>query len=227
MNRHQSSLDETKREAAERAAQEVRSGMVVGLGTGSTARFAVEAIGQRLAQGELENVCGIPTSIRTRDLAVSVGIPLTDLNAHPVVDLTLDGADEVDPEGNLIKGGGGALLREKIVASASRRVLIMVDETKLVARLAVVFPVPVEVVPFGWKVNEVRLCEFGADPILRVDAAGTPFCTDEGHHIIDCTFAGGIADLWATDSAIRSLPGVVETGLFLGMSPEVFVGRSA
>jgi ribose 5-phosphate isomerase A len=201
--------------------------MVVGLGTGSTARFAVEAIGWRLAQGELENVCGIPTSNRTRDLAISVGIPLTDLNAHPEVDLTLDGADEVDPGGNLIKGGGGALLREKIVASASRRFLIMVDETKLVARLAEVFPVPVEVVPFGWKVQEVRLRELGADPILRVDAAGTPFRTDDGHHIIDCTFAGGITDLWATENAIRSRPGVVETGLFLDMSPEVFLGGSS
>jgi ribose 5-phosphate isomerase A len=103
----------------------------------------------------------------------------------------------------------------------------MVDETKLVARLANVVPVPVEVVPFGWKVHEVRLCELGADPVLRVDAAGTPFRTDEGHHIIDCAFAGGITDLRATDNAIRSRPGVVETGLFLDMSPEVFVGRSA
>ncbi len=227
MNRNRSDLDEAKREAAKRAAREVCSGMVVGLGTGSTANFAVEAIGRRLAQGELENVCGIPTSTRTRDLAISVGIPLTDLNAHPVVDLTLDGADEVDPAGNLIKGGGGALLREKIVASASRRFLIMVDETKLVARLAEAFPVPVEVVPFGWKVQEVRLRELGSDPILRVDAAGTPFRTDDGHHIIDCTFAGGITDLQATENAIRSRPGVVETGLFLEMSPEVFLGRSS
>jgi len=226
VNRHRSDLAEAKREAAERAAREVCSGMVVGLGTGSTARFAVQAIGQRLAQGELENVYGIPTSSGTRDLAISVGIPLTDLNAHPAVDLTLDGADEVDPAGNLIKGGGGALLREKIVASASRRFLIMVDETKLVARLAEVFPVPVEVVPFGWKVHEVPLRELGANPVLRVDAEGTPFRTDEGHHIIDCAFAGGISDLRATDSAMRSRPGVVETGLFLDMSPEVFVGRS-
>ncbi len=227
MKRHRSDLDEAKREAAERAAREVCSGMVVGLGTGSTAKFAVEAIGRRLALGELENVSGIPTSTRTRELAISVGIPLTDLNAHPVVDLTLDGADEVDPEGNLIKGGGGALLREKIVASASCRFLIVVDETKLVARLAEVFPLPVEVVSFGWKVHEAGLRELGADPVLRVDAAGMPFRTDEGHHIIDCVFAGGISDLRATDNAIRSRPGVVETGLFLDMSPEVFVGRSS
>ena len=225
MNRNRSHLAKAKREAAERAAREVRSGMVVGLGTGSTAKFAVEAIGWRLARGELENVCGIPTSARTRDLAISMDIPLTDLNVHPVVDLTLDGADEVDPEGNLIKGGGGALLREKIVASASRRFLIVVDETKLVPRLAEVFPVPVEVVPFGWKVHEARLRELGADPVLRVDATGTPFRTDEGHFIIDCAFANGIPDLRGTDNAIRSRPGVVETGLFLGMSPEVFVGR--
>ena len=223
----QSGAERAKREAGERAAMEVRSGMVVGLGTGSTAKFAVEAIGQMLARGDLKDIVGIPTSHRTRELAQQLGIPLTSLNEHPVVDLTIDGADEVDPDGNLIKGGGGALLWEKMVATASKRLLIVVDESKLVARLGESFAVPVEVITFGWKVHETALRDLGASPRLRLDDAGAPYRTDEGHYIIDCRFADGIANPRATEDAIRSRVGVVATGLFLDMAPEVIVGRVA
>ncbi|UCD25901.1 MAG: ribose 5-phosphate isomerase A [Gemmatimonadota bacterium] len=215
-----------KRNAAEQAVERVASGMVIGLGTGSTAKYAVEAIGRKLKEGDLSDIVGIPTSIQTRDLATSLGIPLTTLNEHQAIDLTIDGADEIDPDGNLIKGGGGALLWEKIVAGASAKLCIVADESKLVDRLGESFPVPVEVVRFGWRTHEAQLREMGADPVLRPNAAGEPFVTDEGHYIIDCRFPGGIVDPHAVHDAIVGRPGVVETGLFLGMSPEVFVGRS-
>lgn len=199
--------------------------MVVGLGTGSTAKFAVEAIGQRLVSGDLKGVIGIPTSSRTRELAQQLGIPLTTLNDYPVVDLTIDGADEVDPDGNLIKGGGGAFLWEKMVATVSKRLLIVVDESKLVARLGETCAVPVEVIRFGWRVHEEALRSLGADPTLRLEISGDPYCTDEDHYIIDCRFVDGMADPRAIDDAIRSRVGVVATGLFLDMAPEVIVGR--
>jgi len=226
MSPRESTAERAKREAGERAATKVRSGMVVGLGTGSTAKFAVEALGQRLTRGDLNDIVGIPTSIKTRELAQRVGIPLTSLNDQPVVDLTIDGADEVDPDGNLIKGGGGALLWEKIVATASRRLLIVVDESKLVARLGESFAVPVEVVTFGWRVHEAPLRDLGAEPTLRLDIAGDPYRTDEGHYIIDCRFVNGIPDPRAVERAIRSRVGVVATGLFLDMAPDVIVGRA-
>ena len=217
---------ELKRRAAEQAVENVRSGMVVGLGTGSTAKFAVEAIGRKLKHGELSDIVGIPTSIQTRDLAESVGVPLTTLNERPAIDLTIDGADEIDPEGNLIKGGGGALLWEKMVATASRQLFIVADESKLVTRLGESFPLPVEVIGFGWRTHEAPLREIGAEPVLRLDASGDPYVTDEGHYIIDCRFPGGITDLEAVHDTVGKRPGVVETGLFLNMSPQVIIGRS-
>jgi ribose 5-phosphate isomerase A len=200
--------------------------MVVGLGTGSTASFAVEAIGRRLESGELQDVVGVPTSTRTADLAQAVGIQLTTLNDKPIVDLTIDGADEVDPAGNLIKGGGGALLREKLVAAASKRLLIVVDKSKLVDRLGVSFPLPVEVVKFGWKVHLASIFEMGAESALRLLPSGSPYVTDEGHYIIDCRFSAGIADPQAVHNALVCRPGVVETGLFVSMAPEVIVGQT-
>jgi len=200
--------------------------MVVGLGTGSTAKFAVEEIGRRLDSGELSGIVGIPTSIHTGRLAESFGIPVSSLEEYTALDLTIDGADQIDPQGNLIKGGGGALLWEKIVATASRRLLIVADESKLVTRLGESFPLPVEVVAFGWRTHEAPLRELGAEPALRCDAAGRPFLTDSGHYIVDCRFRGGMADPELVERAIVGRPGVVETGLFLGMRPEVFVGRS-
>jgi ribose 5-phosphate isomerase A len=198
--------------------------MVVGLGTGATASAAVREIGRRLAAEELSDITGIPTSNATRDLARKVGIPLTDLLANPRIDLTIDGADEVTPTGDLIKGLGGALLREKLVAVNSRLLVIVVDEAKLVKRLGQRAPLPVEVVPFGWSTHLDFLRELGADPVLRHGDVG-PFLTDDGHYIIDARFPGGINDPPALADALARRPGIVETGLFLGMAPEVLVGR--
>lgn len=213
-----------KREAAERAVRLVTSGMVVGLGTGSTAALAVEAIGRKLASGELAGIVGVPTSRRTRELALELGVPLATLVERPTVDLTIDGADEVDPTGNLIKGHGGALLWEKIVAAASRRYVIVVDDSKLVARLGERHAVPVEVVPFGWNTHLEPVQELGGAAALRRDAAGEPFVTDGGHFILDCRFRDGLMDPQRVDRLLQRRPGVVETGLFLGMAPEVIVG---
>jgi ribose 5-phosphate isomerase A len=198
--------------------------MVVGLGTGTTASAAVREIGRRLAAKELSDITGIPTSNATRDLARKVGVPLTDLSANPRIDLTIDGADEVTPTGDLIKGLGGALLREKLVAVNSRRLIIVVDEAKLVKRLGQRAPLPVEVVPFGWSTHLDFLRELGADPAIRHGDV-SPFLTDDGHYIIDARFPGGINDPPALADALARRPGVVETGLFLGMAPEVLVGR--
>jgi ribose 5-phosphate isomerase A len=219
-------MDEPKRRAAEAAADRVESGMIVGLGTGSTAAFAIEAIGRRLSSGDLRDVVGVPTSIQTTGLARTAGIPLTTLDDHPLLDLTIDGADEVDPSGNLIKGGGGALLWEKIVATASEHYIIVVDETKLVDLLGEFFAVPVEVMPFGWRTHLGPLGQLGGEPVLRINDGGEPFVTDGSHYIIDCRFPGGIPDPVRIHGALRSRPGVVETGLFLGMDPEIIVGRS-
>ena len=216
--------DVLKKNAAEQAVERVESGMIVGLGTGSTAAYAVDAIGRKLASGELSNIQGIPTSTRTAEQATQGGIPLTTLELHPEVDVTIDGADQVDAEGNLIKGGGGALLREKIVAGASKHYVIIIDESKLVETIGDGFPLPVEVVTFGWKTAFATIRDLGAEPVLRL-VDGEPFVTDEGHYIIDCTFADGIADPTKVDATLRALPVVVETGLFLGMNPEVVVGR--
>ena len=216
--------DVLKKNAAEQAVERVESGMIVGLGTGSTAAYAVDAIGRKLASGELSNIQGIPTSARTAEQATQGGIPLTTLELHPEVDVTIDGADQVDAEGNLIKGGGGALLREKIVAGASKHYVIIIDESKLVETIGDGFPLPVEVVTFGWKTAFATIRDLGAEPVLRL-VDGEPFVTDEGHYIIDCTFADGIADPTKVDATLRALPVVVETGLFLGMNPEVVVGR--
>ncbi len=199
--------------------------MVVGLGTGATAGAAVREIGRRLATSRLSGITAIPTSNATRDLARELRIPLTDLSANPQIDLTIDGADEVSPGGDLIKGLGGALLREKIVAVNSRRLVIVVDQTKLVQRLGQRAALPIEVVPFGWSTHPSFLRELGAEPVLRHGEAG-PFLTDDGHYIIDARFPGGINDPNALSDALARRTGVMETGLFLGMAPEVLVGRA-
>lgn len=218
-----SSLERLKRLAAERAVELVESGMLLGLGTGSTAALAVEAIGRRLAEGGLRDVRGVPTSVRTRDLARGAGIPLTDLDESPCLDLTIDGADEVAPTLDLVKGGGGALLREKIVACATRRNVIVVDESKLVDRLGRNFPLPVEVVRFGWSTHVAALGRLGAEVTLRRSPGGAPYVTDEGHFLLDCRFADAIADPAGLERDIRARPGVVETGLFLGLATTLIV----
>jgi ribose 5-phosphate isomerase A len=217
------SQGELKRQAAERAVELVEDGMVLGLGTGSTARFALEALAERRQRGELQAIVGIPTSVATQQAAELLGVPLTTLEDHPRIDLTLDGADEVDPSLDLIKGLGGALLWEKIVASASERLVILVDETKLVDRLGKKAPLPVEVVPFGWTTHVEVARTLGAEPTLRRHN-GQPFRTDGGHYILDCRFPDGIADARAVEDALRDRVGVVETGLFLGLATTVVVG---
>ena len=214
-----------KRRAALEAVELVESGMVLGLGTGSTAALFVEELGRRLASGALRDIVGIPTSKQTHQQAALLSVPMGTPDEFPEIDLTVDGADEVDPDGNLIKGLGGALLREKIVAFASRRLLIVVDESKRVERLGLGCPLPVEVVQFGARSHFGFFHELGARPVPRLDKDGTIFVSDEGHYIVDLAFADGLPEPARLDATLHARPGVVETGLFLGLSPQVIVGR--
>jgi ribose 5-phosphate isomerase A len=216
--------DEPKRSAARRAAALARSGMVLGLGSGSTAGYAIDEIGRRLREGTLRDVLGIPTSVASERRARAGGIPLTTLERHPHIDLTIDGADEVDPSRRLIKGAGGALLREKIVATASARLAIVIDPSKRVERLGTRYPVPVEVVEFGWTTQLDPLRALGGEPLLRM-AGDVPYRTDQGNLILDVRFASGIAEPDLLAREMRRRAGVVETGLFLGFAPEVIVGE--
>lgn len=209
-----------KQAAAWRAVELVEPGMVVGLGAGSTAVWAVRRIAERLQASELYDVVGIPASLEIEAEARNLGIPLVDLSERPVIDLTIDGADEVDGNLNLIKGGGGALLREKIVAQASRREIIVVDETKLSEVLGTAWAVPVEVIPFGWRSQFDYLEALGAKVTLRRQEDGTLFMTDQQNLIMDCDF-GPINDCHALARAIKRRAGIVEHGLFLGLATDV------
>jgi len=217
------SLDENqlKMAAAESAVSLVTDGMVVGLGTGSTAAFAVSVLGRRVSEGL--RIVGIPTSEHTASQARALGIPLTSLADEPQIDLTIDGADEVE-EGrlNLIKGLGGALLREKIVANASKRLVIIIHASKLAPRLASKSPVPIEVVPFGWQATARHLSELGAKPSLRRSPKGEIFVSDGGHYILDCSFEP-IASPESLAGELDHVIGLVEHGLFVGMTSEVHV----
>jgi ribose 5-phosphate isomerase A len=219
--------EDPKRAAAERAVTGyVESGMVLGLGTGSTVSFGVRKVGELLASGELEDVRGVPTSEQTADLAREVGIPLLGLSeAGPR--LTIDGADEVGPGLALIKGLGGALLREKIVADASEGgLIVVVDESKLVDVLGQ-GPLPVEVEPFGWEVTLEALKALGCEPELRMDHEDSerPYVTDGGNYTADCRFAS-IPDPVSLEDEIKRIPGALECGLFVGLARAVVVGRS-
>lgn len=215
--------DALKQQAAVRAVELVEPGMTLGLGTGSTARRVLEAIAARRERGELDDIVGVPTSSDTRDLAEELGIPMTGLDEETRLDMTLDGADDVDPDLDLIKGLGGALLWEKIVASVTDRLVIVVDESKLVDRLGR-SALPVEVISFGWKTLLAPIRRLGAEPELRKNQDGDAFITDGGHYILECTFHDGIEDALEVEAALHALPGVVETGLFLGMAETVVVG---
>ncbi len=212
-----------KEAAARRALEEVRDGMALGLGSGSTAEVFVRLLGDRVRAGL--RVIGVPTSEATADLARRLGIPLVDRDEVPALDLDVDGADEVDPEGRLLKGLGGALLREKIVASAARRLVVVVDESKLVGRLGERAALPVEVVRFGWRRAEAALRACGASTALRGGPAD-PFLTDGGNLILDCRFPAG-ADLPALAARCKALVGVVEHGLFPAARPTVCIGRAS
>ena len=214
--------DQAKRNAAEHACRYVEDGMTVGLGTGSTADFAVRHLGERVAKGL--RIRGVPTSHRTEELARKVGIPLAPLDEVEHVDVTIDGADEVDPELDLIKGLGGALLREKVVASITRKQVIVVDPSKMVHALGTKSPLPVEVLPFGATVVARRLKERGLDPRLRTKE-GKVFVTDNGNHVLDVHFPHGIDDPRAMERELNNTPGVVENGLFLGLTWKVVIGE--
>lgn len=206
-----------RQRAAERALDYVENGMAIGLGTGSTASCMLRELAARLAEGRLHRIVGVPTSEQTAALARKLGIPLTTLEQHPSLDLALDGADEIDPHLRLIKGLGGAMLREKIVAASAQRFIVMASFSKRVERLGERSPLPVEVVAFGMPLCMRRLAALGAEPALRRDHTGAPFVTDEGNLILDSHF-GIIDDPEALAAAICAIPGVVAHGLFLGMA---------
>jgi ribose 5-phosphate isomerase A len=216
--------NETEKEAAGRAGVTfVKDGDVVGLGTGSTAAYAVRFLAERVKAGL--KIRGIPTSSGTRDLAANLGIPLTNFDEVQQIDVTIDGADEFDPKLQLIKGGGGALLREKIVASASKKVVIMTDASKQVHVLGK-FPLPVEVVKFAQALVAKRIEALGAAVELRRDTGGKPFLTDENNHILDCRF-GQIPDPDSLARQLSDMPGVVEHGLFIGMASVVLLANGS
>jgi ribose 5-phosphate isomerase A len=219
-----SDLDALKQAAAESTVALVGDGMVVGLGSGSTAAFAVSAVARRVREGL--RIIAIPTSESTAARAREGGIPLTTFAEHARIDITIDGADEIEAGSlNLIKGHGGALLREKIVAGASRRLVIIADESKLVERLGLRTTIPVEVIPFGWQITARRLQELGAKVTLRRGAGEEPFSSDGGHYILDCGFEmRASADSLAEE--LDGTIGVVEHGLFLGMAAEAHLAGS-
>ncbi|OAY57918.1 probable ribose-5-phosphate isomerase 2 [Manihot esculenta] len=226
--------DELKKIAAYKAVEYVESGMVIGLGTGSTAKHAVDRIGELLRQGKLKNIIGIPTSKKTHEQALSLGIPLSDLDSYPNIDLAIDGADEVDPHLNLVKGRGGSLLREKMIEGACKKFVVIVDETKMVKYIGGSgLAMPVEIVPFCWKFTAKRLQELfgyaGCVAKLRTkgsngkESGGEPFVTDNGNYIVDLYFKRDMGDLKAASDAILRLAGVVEHGMFLDMATTVIV----
>jgi ribose 5-phosphate isomerase A len=215
---------EKEKEAAARASLSfVQNGQIVGLGTGSTAAYVVRFLAERVRSGL--KIRGIPTSIHTRQLAASLGIPLTTLDEFQEIDVTIDGADEVDPKLRLIKGGGGAFLREKIIASASRQLVIVADSSKPVDVLGKA-PVPVEVIPFAQALVAKEIAAMGASVNLRMDSSCQPLVTDEGHHILDCRF-GRIPDPQTLARQLEDTPGVVEHGLFIDMADVVLVGEDS
>jgi len=218
-----SEQNEWKKAAADAAARLVEDGMVLGLGTGSTAAYFLSALGRRLAQDGLR-ITGVPTSEETASQARSLGIPLTSFAEHALLDLDVDGADEVEIGTlSLIKGHGGALLREKIVATASKRVVIVADQSKLVERLGSLVSVPIEVVRFGWQATGRCLTQMGGNPSLRLGADRKPFVTDGGNYIMDCAF-GPISDPKGVAHHLDHVVGAIEHGLFLGLAEEVIVG---
>lgn len=215
-------LNELKRQAGIYAADQVQSGMVVGLGHGSTAIHAVRRIAERLQSGDLRDILGIPCSAQVEADARALGIPLTTLEQHSVIDLTIDGADEVDPNLELIKGGGGALTREKIVAQASQQEIIIVDHSKLVPALGTGWAIPIEVIPFGYGSQQAFLEDLGASVKVRQKADHSTFITDQGNIILDARF-GPLPDPAALATLLKARTGIVEHGLFIGLATQVIV----
>jgi ribose 5-phosphate isomerase A len=213
--------EELKKLAGEKAVDYIQDGMVVGLGTGSTVEYSLRKIGKLVRNGL--KIKGIPTSVHTKRIAIKEKIPLTTLDVNPVIDITIDGADEVDSNLNLIKGGGGALAREKIIAFNSTKVIIVIDDSKIVKALGIDFPLPVEVMKFGWTSTQKTLEELGCIVELRKVMGNEPFITDNSNYILDCEFER-IEDPEQLEVNINNIPGVVENGLFIGLIEEVIVG---
>jgi ribose 5-phosphate isomerase A len=223
MANDQERKDQEKEAAARASLEFVKDGMVVGLGTGSTAAYFIKLLAEKVKNGL--HVRGIPTSIHSGELAKSLGIPVITLDDCQEIAVTVDGADEVDPQLRLIKGGGGAMLREKIVASATKQQIIVADASKQVQRLGK-FPVPVEVIRFAEALVKKKVTELGAQVSVRVGPDGKPFVTDEDHHILDCRF-GEIPDADALARKLSDMPGIVEHGLFIGMASVVLFARGS
>lgn len=220
-----SHVEALKKQAAEKAVEQVESGMVLGLGTGSSARYATMKIGELWQRGDLTGIVGIPTGESTAKLARKYGVPLATLDEYPVIDLAIDGADEISRgELDLIKGLGGALLREKMIEIVTRYFIVVADSRKWVNKLATRSPLPVEVVRFGWKFTAGWLESLGCEPALR-GGDGQPYITDNGNFILDCHFPRGIDDPAGLALALQDRPGVVEHGLFLGMADEAIVAN--
>ncbi len=217
-------LEELKRIAAEKAVSFIEPGMIIGLGTGSTTKYALLKISEKLKSGELHDIVGIPTSVQTEKLAGELEIPVSDLNRYPHIDLTIDGADEVDKELNLIKGGGGALLREKVVAQASKAEIIIVDESKLSNLLGEKWAVPVEVLQFAMEVEKDFLISIGGKPELRKTNGNKPYITDEGNFILDTNF-GTIENPAGLAKKLEARAGIVEHGLFINIASKVIVAK--
>jgi ribose 5-phosphate isomerase A len=218
--------DRMKQAVATAATEQIRSGMVVGLGSGSTAALMIQALGAKLKSGELTGITGVTTSFQGEVLAAELGIPLQSLNAVERIDLAIDGADEVDPSFQLIKGGGACHVQEKLVARRAERFVVVVDSTKLVDTLNLGFLLPVEVLPGAWRQVKGQLAEMGGDAELRmaVRKAG-PVVTDQGNLVLDVRFAGGISDPVSLEKEINNLPGVLENGLFVNITDQVLVGE--
>lgn len=214
-------LDQEKQAAARASLRFINDGDIVGLGTGSTVYYTLQFIGEQVRQGL--KILGIATSKQTEKIAADLGIPLTTLDEHQNIDVDIDGADEIDPQMSLIKGGGGAFLREKIVASAAKKLVIVADSTKQVSVLGKV-PVPVEVVPFAQALVAKEIKSLGASVQLRQNKNGKVYVTDESHHILDCNF-GQIADPRGLERELEDIPGVLGHGLFVGMADVVLVGK--
>jgi ribose 5-phosphate isomerase A len=218
--------DQMKQAVAAAAVEQIQNGMVVGLGSGSTAALMIRGLGEKLQRGELENITGVTTSFQGEVLAAELGIPLKSLNAISRIDLAIDGADEVDPHFQLIKGGGACHVQEKLVARRAERFVVVVDATKLVDTLNLGFLLPVEVLPGAWRQVQSQLAELGGRAELRmaVRKAG-PVVTDQGNLVLDVAFAGGIQDPGRLEMAINNLPGVLENGLFVNLTDQVLVGE--
>jgi len=215
--------EDAKKKAALEAVKNVKDGSIIGLGSGSTVAYAILEIGRRIREENLR-VLGVPTSYKTFLLAVECGIPITTLNEHPKLDLDIDGADQIDGRLNLIKGMGGALTREKIVAAASKSLIIVADETKLTDSLGKDQPVPVEVMPFALPLVSNRIKRIGGKPALREKRDGSgPYVTDNGNFILDVDF-GVIEDPLHLDASLKGIPGIIETGLFVGMTEKAYIG---